>query len=213
MKKFTASVFVNDVQELPSLGEDSEWLEKVVTNPATGNKVKVKSLPAKERERYKPADKKIKKSDKNAQMHRMMSNDAHEKGDKEKRDWHMQQALRYEREGKKKMKEATETSEEGDLEMLLSEGEELTPKSYAAMIKRFGEEKVIDYCLKNNVTFSVDYDDLEEVHLYKPDSDHFGEHGFNGWPVMSLEKNFLRLESVYGNGKEDWVLATKVTVG
>lgn len=35
-------------------GED--WLEKEVRNPETGNIVKVKSLPAKERAKYKPKD-------------------------------------------------------------------------------------------------------------------------------------------------------------
>jgi len=32
----------------------ASWLDQEVVNPATGNKVKVKSLPAKEREKYKP---------------------------------------------------------------------------------------------------------------------------------------------------------------
>jgi len=46
-------------------GEKS-WLDKIVRNPKTGNKVKVKSLPPKEQERYRPKEKKKTEPDPNA---------------------------------------------------------------------------------------------------------------------------------------------------
>jgi len=35
---------------------ESAWLDKIVENPETGNKVKVKSLPVKDREKYRPKE-------------------------------------------------------------------------------------------------------------------------------------------------------------
>lgn len=51
---------------------DSSWLDKIVTNPATGNKVKVRNLPRDERRRYKGsahADTKKKDSQGNTELH------------------------------------------------------------------------------------------------------------------------------------------------
>jgi hypothetical protein len=37
-----------------ALAINDSWLDKIVTNPETGNKVKVRSLPLEQRNRYKP---------------------------------------------------------------------------------------------------------------------------------------------------------------
>lgn len=98
-------------------------------------------------------------------------------------------------------------------------------KDYAKIFKPGNElhakdfddsEKETEYFIDNDLSFSVDKEDIEEAHIFnfQDTYPHDLKYGWGGWPVAYAEGNLVKLESSYGGpgGNEDYLLCKKVKV-